>query len=89
MLMAITKFYLLYNDEKQSKLLTTASSEENVNSETLYYTEGVWFEYDQREASNHLFNEKKMKGIKFPAEAKLRVVKNFGSEKKESFKWVA
>lgn len=87
--MSVTKFYLLYNDEKQSKLLTTASSEEKLNIETEYYSDGVWFEYDQNEGTNHLFNEKKMKGIKFPTEAKLKLVKNYGSEKKESFKWVA
>lgn len=87
--MAITKFYLLYSDEQQSKLLTTASSDEKMKIETDYYTNGVWFEYDQNDGSNFLFNEKKIKGIKFPSEAKLRVVKDFGSKDMKPFKWVA
>lgn len=86
--MGVTKFYLLYNDDQQSKLLTTASSEEKIKSETEYYTNGIWFEYDQNDGSNFLFNEKKVKGIKFPFEAKLRVIKDFAPVKKEVFKWV-
>lgn len=87
--MGVTKFYLLYKDDNQSKLLTTASSEEKRLSETEFYSEGTWFEYDQNDGSNFLFNEKKMKGIKFPTEPKVRDVKEFGTTPKASFKWVA
>lgn len=83
------KYYLLYNNDEQSKLFTTASSVEKLESETEYYSDGVWFEYDQVENSNHLTNEKKMKGIKFPAEPKTRNSKDFGEVKKKAFNWVA
>jgi len=85
----MAKYYLLYNNDEQNKLLTTASSEEKLKSETEYYSEGVWFEYDQVENSNHLINEKKMKGIKFPVEPKSRDTKDFGEVKKKAFNWVA
>lgn len=86
--MAENKFYLLYNNKQQEKLLTTASSYERLTGETQYYSEGVWFEYEYKDGSNFLFNEKLMKGINFPTEPKKREVKEFGGDVKPTFKWV-
>jgi len=86
--MGLTKYYLLYNNEEQSKLLTTAPTEEKLKEETEFYTDGVWFEYDSNDGSNHLFNEKKMSGIEFPAEPKKRTQSEFRPEKKIEFKWI-
>lgn len=82
--MASTKFYVLYNNKEQSKLLTTANSPEKLKNETEFYSEGFWFEYDRKEESNLIENEKEMKGIKFPKEPKSRDVKNgdFGGKSK-------
>jgi hypothetical protein len=86
---AMEKFYALYNNKNQEKLLTTANSEEKLKLETEYYTGGVWFSYDKKEDSNLIENEKEMKGIKFPEIAKQREYKNTDTEKKSNFKWVA
>lgn len=82
------KYYLLYDNKNQSKLLSMAANEETLKLETEYYTTGVWFSYDSKENSNILENEKEMKGIKFPEVPKVRV--RYGEqEKKITFKWVA
>lgn len=90
--MSENKFYLLYNNKQQEKLLTTASTYNKLTGETEYYSEGVWFEYDTKEGSNFLSNEKQMKGIDFPATPKERdydkLKKNI-QEAKSNFKWVA
>lgn len=84
----MAKFYCLYNNKKQEKLLTTASDEEKLLAETEYYVSGTWFSYDTKVDSNLLENEKEMKGIKFPEVAKQRNLKEIGSTKKQEFKWV-
>ncbi len=84
----MAKFYCLYNNKKQEKLLTTADSEEKLKSETEFYTGGVWFSYDTKEGSNLIQNEKKQKKIQFPEVAKERNLKEIGSVKKQEFKWV-
>lgn len=83
------KFYALYNNKNQEKLLTTADSEEKLKNETEYYTSGVWFSYDRKENSNLIENEKEMKNIKFPEIAKEREHFKIGEEKKPNFKWVS
>jgi len=75
------KYYLLYDNKNQTKLLATANSLENLKNETEYYSEGIWFEYDQKINSNLLENEKEMKGIKFPKEPKERLKKEWKNEK--------
>jgi len=75
------KYYLLYDNKNQTKLLATANSLENLKNETEYYSEGTWFEYDQKINSNLLENEKEMKGIKFPKEPKERLKKEWKNEK--------
>ena len=84
----MSKYYCLYNNKKQEKLLTTAPNEEKLLSETEYYISGTWFSYDTKEGSNLLSNEKEMKGVKFPEVAKQRDLKEIGSVKKSEFKWV-
>lgn len=86
--MANGKFYLLYNNRQQEKLLTMAENEEVLKEETEYYLTGVWFSYDMKENSNMLENEKEVKGIKFPQQAKERK-KLWEETKNINFKWVA
>lgn len=94
--MELEKWYCLYSDKKQTKFLAAVGgSLEDVKAETEYFTQGVWFEYDQRPGSNLLFNEKilKAEGIKFPTEAKLRVERGGAWDaepaKIAEFKWVS
>lgn len=87
--MEYEKWYALYSDMNHSKLLTTASTLEKLQAETEYYTEGVWFEYDQKPGTNTIFNERPMSGILFPKEAKKREYKEFGPAGKANFKWVS
>ncbi len=83
------KFYLLYNNKKQEKLLTTANSEEKLKEETEYYTEGVWFSYTVKEGTNLAENEKEVKGIVFPTTAKVREISSkFAAAQKPDFKWL-
>jgi len=85
---SMAKYYLLYDNKNQNKLLSMAANEEILKSETEYYSTGVWFSYDCKENSNVLENEKEMKGIKFPEVPKVRV--RYGEEEKKiTFKWVA
>lgn len=84
----ILKFYLLYNNKAQEKLLSTASSEEKLLEETSYYSGGTWFEYDTTSGSSVLFNEKIKTGIKFPKQPKERdYFKNSSLPKPKNF-WV-
>jgi len=83
-----SKYYLLYNNKAQDKLLSTASSEEKLIEETSYYSGSTWFEYDTHLGSNLLFNEKIKTGIKFPKEPKKReYFKQSTSTKSKNF-WV-
>lgn len=84
----MSKFYLLYNNKQQEKLLTTARNEEQIKLESEYYTFGAWFRYDEIENSSVIENEKEIKGIKFPAVAKIRE-KYSEASKKLNLKWVA
>ncbi len=86
--MNLQKFYLLYSDEKQSKILSMARDLEVLENETEYFNQGTWFEYDHKENSNFLFNEKKLNGITFPTEPKKRNYNEIGSDRKLAFKWV-
>jgi hypothetical protein len=75
------KYYLLYNNEDQDKLLAAASSEQQIKDESQFYTDGVWFEYD--DDNGNLLNEKKYrKKVKFPNEPlkreRIREVKSSG-----------
>ncbi len=85
-----SKFYLLYTDKQQTKLLTTASSKEILESESEYYDSGVWFEYDTTE-SNRITNEKTVKGVLFPKEPKQREYKKEEAvvPKIAGFKWLS
>lgn len=85
--MSSNKFFLLYSDEKQSKLLSTAVDLDMVKSESEYYTKGTWFEYDLKENSNVLHNEKVVKAIAFPESPKQRHFTHEDSGKVE-FKWL-
>jgi hypothetical protein len=85
---SMKKYYLLYDNKNQNKLLTTASDEEKLKMETEYYSTGVWFSYDMKDGSNLLENEKEVKRIKFPEVPKVRV--RYGEEEKKiTFKWVS
>lgn len=65
------KFYLLYEDKDQSKLLATASSEKEIPEESEYYSNGYWFEYDL-DKGKFLTNEKPYKKkVEFPEEPKI------------------
>lgn len=86
-----TKFYLLYSDKNQSKLLTSAKDKDEVKSESEYYTNGVWFEYDCVSGSNVIVNEKTLKGVVFPETAKSRpseqrYVQDINGK---TFKWIS
>jgi hypothetical protein len=81
------KFYLLYSNKQQEKLLSMAKNEEKLKEESEYYKTGTWFAYDAKENSNLLENEKEMKGIKFPAEPKVRA--RYSEEKKNAIKWIS
>jgi len=67
-----SKYYLLYNNKAQEKLLSSANSEDKLKEETNYYSGGTWFEYDIVDGSNVLLNEKVKSGIKFPKQPKER-----------------
>ncbi|NJO62637.1 MAG: hypothetical protein HC836_31735 [Richelia sp. RM2_1_2] len=64
------KFYLLYNNKNQEKLLSTAKTLEEIQEESQYFSAGAWFECDDN--NNVLSNEKYKSGIKFPKEPKIR-----------------
>lgn len=81
------KWYCLYDSKEQKKLLTTASSEVMLAEETQYFTDGVWFSYDERPNSSIIENEKLVKGTKFPAEAKVRE-RETPVESKPASKWI-
>lgn len=81
------KFYLLYNNKQQTKLLTTAANEEIMKEESEYYTSGVWFSYDSKEGSNLIENEKEIKNSTFPIEPKVRV--EYSESKNNNFKWLS
>jgi hypothetical protein len=84
-----SKFYILYTDKQQSKLLTTANTKEKLESETLYYGNGVWFEYDNTENSNLIINEKILKGVVFPEEPKKREYKEYDKQPDvKNLKWL-
>lgn len=81
------KFYLLYNNKQQTKLLTMAENEDVMKEETEYYSDGVWFSYDTKEGSNLLENEKEIKNTTFPIEPKIR--EPYTESKNNNFKWVS
>ena len=56
-------------------MLVSANNLEEVAAESEYYTSGQWFQYNTKEGSNILENEKELKGIKFPEVAKERAKK--------------
>ena len=82
------KFYLLYSDKQQSKLLTSAKSIDEIKSETEFYNSGVWFEYDTVSGSNLIINEKIVKGINFPETPKERYPQQ-ADQSKNNFKWIS
>lgn len=83
-----SKYYLLYNNKAQEKLITTASSEDKLHEETSYYSGGTWFEYDMYSGSSVLHNEKVKTGIKFPKQPKERdISKSITTSKPKNF-WV-
>jgi hypothetical protein len=80
------KWYSLYNNESQDKLLACASSEEKIKEVSEFYATGVWFEYD--DINNILHNERLYGGkVSFPETPKARS-REVVPPKKE-FKWVA
>lgn len=78
------KWYSLYTNKAQEKLLACASSEEQLMEVTQYYSGGTWFEYDDN--NNRLTNEKLYKSVKFPKEPKEKP--RYEDNKKINFKWV-
>lgn len=86
--MGETKFYLLYSNKAQDKFLCMAATLDKINEESQFYSEGAWFEYDMKENSNFLFNEKYVKGILFPSEPKKRIYAEFSTGIKPKLKWV-
>jgi hypothetical protein len=66
------KHWLLYTDEKQTKLLAGCDEEDCIEFESQYYSDGCWFEYDievSKKGSVFLINERKYKGfVLFPSE---------------------
>lgn len=64
------KYWLLYSDKDQTKLLASAQEEDQIDFESQYYSKGCWFEYDTEISPNkteYLINERKYsKAIKFP-----------------------
>ncbi len=86
--MAETKFYLLYNNKAQDKFISMASSLEKITEESQFHENGAWFEYDMKEDSSFLFNEKYVKGIEFPKEPKKREYGEFNPAPKAKFKWL-
>ena len=68
-----TKTYCLYDNKEQDNLLAMAYDCESVEEESKYYSEGVWFEFDNVVDSNIMLNEKKYKKrIKFPSKPEKR-----------------
>ena len=64
------KYWLLYSDKDQTKLLASAYEEDQLDFESQYYSKGCWFEYDIETSKNEtdfLINERKyIKTIIFP-----------------------
>jgi len=61
------KTYLLYIDKEQTKLLAMAYDEEQIKTESQYFTNGVWFEYDNIADTILIINERQYKKkITFP-----------------------
>ena len=88
--MELEKYYALYTDKQQTKLLSLAASIEQIKEETEYHSEGVWFEYDQKPGSNLLLNERLLsEKIVFPKEPKKRFYKDYDSKEHGNFKWVS
>lgn len=69
--MAGKKYYCLYTDELQTRLLAIAESKEQIKEETQYYSDGCWFEYNLVD-DKFLVDEKILRRYKFPKEAKER-----------------
>jgi hypothetical protein len=79
------KVYLLYTDKEQTELLAMATDLEGVEEESQYYTDGVWFVYDETDG-RYIDNEKRLrKKITFPETPKERLLY---WEKKEDYKWI-
>lgn len=80
------KYYCLYSDKNQTKLLACAESKEQLLEESQYYKEGQWFEYDiDPNNEKKIENEKLYKFNKFPKEPKNRP---FHIPEDKHYKWV-
>jgi len=76
------KTYCLYNNKEQETLLAMTYEEDGIKDESKYYSEGVWFEYDNVLDSNSIINERKYKKkINFSKEPEQRGFKLEQSEK--------
>jgi hypothetical protein len=79
------KWFSLYTNQAQDKLLACTRFEEKIAEISEFYSTGVWFEYD--DVNNILHNERLYKGkVKFPEQPKERPRVEIVSPK---FKWVA
>jgi len=68
-----TKTYCLYNNKEQENLLAISYDEAQIKEATKYYSEGVWFEYDNVKDINIILNERKYKKkVTFPEEPEMR-----------------
>ena len=66
------KFYCLYSDASQEKLLACADDIDGVIAESKFYSEGCWFEYDM-EDNHNLYNEREFGYDQFPEDPSLKL----------------
>lgn len=70
------KYYSLYENKDQKKLLAAAYSKEELKEVSLEYTGGTWFEYDveiEEGKTDLMYNERLYKGRpKFAAEINIK-----------------
>lgn len=65
------KYYLLYSDNKQTKLIASAEDIDEVIYESKFRKEGCWFEYDIKD-DHDLYNEREFGYDQFPEEPEER-----------------
>ncbi len=70
------KFYCLYTDASQGKLLACANDIDEVMAESKFYSEGCWFEYDI-EDNHDLYNEREFGYDQFPEDPSSRLKEEF------------
>jgi len=80
------KVYSLYSDEDQKQLLAMAYSEEQIEEESQYYTDGCWFEYDLENDSIMLNEKPYSKKIKFPKTPKEWI--RYRDDNNKQYKWI-